>query len=118
GYRVKRSRSSRRIRRILAYGPEGSGLKNQRGRDGDGESLRDAGPLDQQREHEEEGGEGEEPEQEPAQHANGGSRPLEMVRESREDRAVERVRRQQTREGWPERRRARGQQQHDRRRHG
>src|SRR6185369_16583901 len=81
--------------RVPAHGPERAGLERQRGHDGGGEGRGEAAPLDQQRQYEEEAGEGEEAEQQTAQHAHRGPRPLEVMRESGEDRAIERIRRQQ-----------------------
>src|SRR5262245_48599340 len=81
---------------LAAHDPEGAGLQDQRGRDRGGEGLRDAGTLDRERQDEEESGEREEPEQKSAQDADRGSGPVEVVRESREDGAVERVRRQES----------------------
>src|SRR5207302_293553 len=69
--------------RIPAHDPERSDLQDQRGRDGGGESPRDAGALERERQDEEEAGEGEQPEQQSPQHANRGAGPIEMMREPR-----------------------------------
>ena len=68
--------------RLPPQGPEGPALENEGGRDRRGERAGDAGRLDRQGQHEEETREGEEAEQEPAQHPDGGSGALQMVSES------------------------------------
>src|SRR5262249_28846745 len=104
-------------RRLPAEGPESPSLQNQRSRDGRGEGAGDAGTFDRQRQYEEEAREGEKAQEEPAQYSRGGSGALEMVGESGQDRAIERIRREQAGKSGPEHRGETRQKEHEGGRH-